>query len=648
MTRKKNNSSVNNSKWLENDLSKSTTLTLSISTFDDYRKIPLYPILEDINNGAPLLGRNHVNRPYRNCNEYLNTFFRLMREDFISVIRDTIKCLKKVKKNNQEICDMQRMWHYKNVKIHNINGKSTVTLYFQFDTPSRAMNIDYENNKQFKNGALLLLSKDQFTTFSLGIVTDTNKLNNGIVGVDVIDYKDVKKWHYIDLLEPSAFYEPYRYVMGVFQDMQENNFPMKNYIVYGLKDISFPSYLEKNSIYNINGIQFDILQNDQWPSAETLDMDINQYEAFKGALTKEFTMIQGPPGTGKTYIGLEIVKIIIENMYDTNKLTNPIMVVCMTNHALDQFLEGIWRITRNISRFGYGTKSDILVKYIPKMGAIHKSTSPGIYLDAKRNVKAAKQKENLHLFNFKEVDRNLGILDFSCIKNVLIAKGYNLWFKNSYDLLSWLFINISNVDDVNPMDFIKEQQLLDFWFTKSKHDKGNNKLYCITLKNIKLYYTNIQCQLNNLNKNSDQDELKIKNLKLSLKIMKTVEDYMMKHLKLYESKSLVECNNRKQRDLLEVRERWLLYYNWVNLFLTREDNCIESMKENIIQCRRDMNKFKSIGYLKPVKNKYVIGMTTTAAARNRYLLKNLKCPIGKYYYVLYFIYSFINSILLIV
>lgn len=630
MTKIKKDNCVIKSKWLENDLSKSTILTLSISTLDDYRQIPLYPILEDINNGPPSLCGNHVNKPYRSCNEYLDTFFRLMREDFISVIRDTLKCLKKIKKNNQEICDMQRIWCYRNVKIHNINGKSSVTVYFQFDTPSRAMNIDYENNKQFKNGALLLLSRDQFTTFSLGIITNTNKLNKGIVGVDVIDYKEVKKWSCIDLLEPSAFYEPYRYIMGVFQDMHEHNFPMKDYIVYGLKDISFPSYLLGNSVYKINGIKFDILQNDQWPSAETLHMDINQYEAFKGALTKEFAMIQGPPGTGKTYIGLEIVKIIIENMYNTKKLTNPIMVVCMTNHALDQFLEGIWRITRNISRFGFGTKSDILVKYIPKMSVVHKSTSADIYLDAKQNVKVSVKKKNAHLFNYKEVDCNQGILDLSCLKNVLIAKGYNLWFKNSYDLLSWLFINISNVDGIHPIDFIKKQQLLTSWLSKSKDDKDKNKLYCITLKNIKIYCTNIQCQLNSLNKNSDQNDLKIQELKLSLKIMKTIKDYMIKHLKLYKSESLVEYNNQKQRDSLEVRERWLLYYNWVRLFLIREDNCIESIKENIVQCRRDVNKYKSIEYLKPVKNKYVIGMTTTAAARNRYLLKSLKCPIGKY------------------
>ncbi|XP_060875365.1 NFX1-type zinc finger-containing protein 1-like [Metopolophium dirhodum] len=618
MTKKKKQDYTLEYKWLENDLSKSSMLTsVSRVDMDDYRCIPLYPTLEDITDGPPKLCANHVNRPYKNCDEYLNNFFRLMREDFVSVIRDTLKTYKRG-------LDIDTMWYYANVKIE-MKRNSSVTMFFRFDTPCHAKAFNYENSKRFKNGALLLLSKDKFTTFSLGIITDTFRLNKGIVGVDVVDFEEVNKWISIDLLEPQVFYEPYRYVLGVFQDLCETNFPMKNYIIHGLKEISYPSYLANNSIYTINGITFDILQNDQWPSAEILNMDINQYEAFKGALTKEFVMIQGPPGTGKTYIGLEIVKIIIENMYDTNKIKHPIMVVCMTNHALDQFLEGIWKITRNISRFGRGTKSDILVNYIPNMSVARKDECANIYVDAKRNVKTSIQKENEHLFNIKEVDRNEGVVDLSLLIQVLDESGFNTWFQDSYDLLAWLLHDISAVDGINPIDFIKKDKLLVSQLSKSNKNEANKKVYFITLKSIKLYCTRIQCQLNGMSQKDDEVPKK-QDLEHALKIMKTVEDYIVKHLKLYKSRS-ENYKIQNNRDLLEKRDRWLLYYNWVRLYLTKEYNSIENMKDTTRQCRRDMNKFKSIGYLKPVQNKYVIGMTTTAAAKNRYLLKNLKCPI---------------------
>ncbi|XP_025207579.1 NFX1-type zinc finger-containing protein 1-like isoform X2 [Melanaphis sacchari] len=624
MTKNKKEDYTLKYKWLENDLSKSSILT-SVSCFDDYRRIPLYPTLEDITNGPPLLSANCVDRPYKNCDEYLSNFFRLMREDFISVIRDTLKTINANKSVPER--EIDRMWYYANVKItKKIN--SSVTMYLQFDTPNQAQNFNYEDSKRFKNGALLLLSKDLFTTFSLGIVTDTLKLNKGIVGVDVVDFEEVYKWSSIDLLEPQVFYEPYRYVLGVFQDLCETNFPMKNYIIHSIREILYPSYLADNSVYTINGITFDILQNDQWPSAEVFNMDINQYEAFKGALTKEFVMIQGPPGTGKTYIGLEIVKVIIENMYDTKKLKHPILVVCMTNHALDQFLEGIWKITRNISRFGRGTKSNILVNYIPNMSVARKDECANIYVDAKRDVKASIQKENEHLFNIKEVDRNEGVVDLSLLKQVLNENGFNKWFQDSYDLLAWLLHDISFVNGINPIEFIKKDKLLSTRLSKLNNNEVNKKVYFITLKSIKLCCTQIQCQLNDMSRSLKDDNVsKKKDLENTLKIMKTIEDDIVKHLKLYKSGSSKKYKNQNNRDLLEKRDRWLLYYNWVRLYLTKEYNNIKDIKDNTRQCRRDMNKFKSIGFLKPVQNKYVIGMTTTAAAKNRYLLKNLKCPV---------------------
>lgn len=633
--RKKKITLTDDSRWLENDLSQSMQLTTTVSDLNDYRRIPLYPTLDDLANAPSSLRANRTNYSYKNCDEYLDVFFRLMREDFISVVRNSLKFLNKTNNHLHSTCSPPKMWHLQNVKIS--NKKSFITLFFQFDTPSRAKTINYENSQQFKNGALLLISKDEFTTFSLGVVTETYMLNRGIVGVDVIDFKKVEKWSYIDLLEPSVFYEPYRYVMAVFQDMCETNFPMKKYIVYGKKDISFPSYLRKNSVYNINGITFNILEPNEWPSADVLCLDINQYEAFKGALTKEFAMIQGPPGTGKTYIGLQIVKIIIQNMYITKQLTNPIMVVCMTNHALDQFLEGIWKITKNISRFGHGTNSDILVRFVPTMGIARKDKCSDIFIDAKQNIKTSIQQENLHLSHIREVEKNEGVLDLSYLMEVLTIEGFGSWFQNSYDLISWLFFDISYVNNIHTMDFIKT--FLDTLSKNSKNDQTekNINLFCISLKSIKLYFTQAQCQLDGLNSSLSTKDCcvsKKHDLKLTLKILKTIEDYMVKHLKLFSSDSdndgTIRINCDCNLNSLNNKQRWMLYYYWVDLFLKQEYKIVDNLNDSTRQYTRDMKKYKSIGFLKCVQNKHVIGMTTTAAAKNRYLLKNLKCPIGEY------------------
>ena len=74
------------------------------------------------------------------------------------------------------------------------------------------------------------------------------------------------------------------------------------------------------------------------------------------ALTRELAVIQGPPGTGKTYIALKVVRCLLDNSrfwFGNSTKGCPILVICYTNHALDQFLEGIIQnVPEKIVRLG--------------------------------------------------------------------------------------------------------------------------------------------------------------------------------------------------------------------------------------------------------------------------------------------------------
>lgn len=61
-------------------------------------------------------------------------------------------------------------------------------------------------------------------------------------------------------------------------------------------------------------------------------------------------------GTGKTFVGLKIVQALLQN-YRVRK-PGPILVVCYTNHALDQFLEGIYNFEPNLIRIGSRSRSE--------------------------------------------------------------------------------------------------------------------------------------------------------------------------------------------------------------------------------------------------------------------------------------------------
>lgn len=109
-------------------------------------------------------------------------------------------------------------------------------------------------------------------------------------------------------------------------------------------------------------------------------LDGARIAAVKAALTQKVTLIQGPPGTGKTHVGLQIVRVILANTKhkdaaarpgaagevpeddDDNRgadkpVVGPLICLCFTNHALDQFRTELQRVEiTNIVRIGGGCK----------------------------------------------------------------------------------------------------------------------------------------------------------------------------------------------------------------------------------------------------------------------------------------------------
>ncbi|EJT69065.1 hypothetical protein GGTG_13333 [Gaeumannomyces tritici R3-111a-1] len=78
-------------------------------------------------------------------------------------------------------------------------------------------------------------------------------------------------------------------------------------------------------------------------------LDRGQAAAFVAALTTEYALLQGPPGTGKSYLGVKLLQVLLACKHSAS--LGSIIVICYTNHALDQFLQhlravGISRIIR--------------------------------------------------------------------------------------------------------------------------------------------------------------------------------------------------------------------------------------------------------------------------------------------------------------
>lgn len=97
-------------------------------------------------------------------------------------------------------------------------------------------------------------------------------------------------------------------------------------------------------------VKFTVLQDETWPMKDALSFNDSQYDAFKLSLSHEFAVVQGPPGTGKTYLGIKVAKTLFENLKTVEGCL--MLVICYTNHALDQFLEALLDVTDSMVRIG--------------------------------------------------------------------------------------------------------------------------------------------------------------------------------------------------------------------------------------------------------------------------------------------------------
>lgn len=83
---------------------------------------------------------------------------------------------------------------------------------------------------------------------------------------------------------------------------------------------------------------------------------------------------------GKTFIGRVLVRVLFENMQLWNPArTHPLLVVCYTNHALDQFLESILEDFNDselskgfptVVRLGGRCKNELLQRYTPYLSTL--------------------------------------------------------------------------------------------------------------------------------------------------------------------------------------------------------------------------------------------------------------------------------------
>ncbi|XP_061172162.1 NFX1-type zinc finger-containing protein 1-like [Saccostrea echinata] len=373
---------------------------------NDFRKIPILPTRDDIFH-EPFLRKNLIEGFYDNLDHYLDIQFRLLREDCIAQLRGGIFEYIEAKTidANREIRRLQDVKLYKNVTIVSKEESTNGLLHEIKLDQYQVSRVRWERSKRLLYGSLLCLSPDNFDTLYFAVIenADYDKIKTDCtIKVSMRKGKgqlEVPLGLSMTMVESSAYFESYKHVLSSLQNIKEEDLPFRRYIVEGCKDIKPPSYVEEdeeieydlepiinqNFIFRVFNHRVDKKQyrllSDEWPSAEELHLDESQFQALKCALTREFVIIQGPPGTGKTHLGLVIAKVLLHNktywmneqkVYErlpvrgafrryppprlTEEASSAMLIVCYTNHALDQFMEGIVNFLDPDSKQRWGSK----------------------------------------------------------------------------------------------------------------------------------------------------------------------------------------------------------------------------------------------------------------------------------------------------
>jgi len=409
---------------------------------ENYYGIPILPRVTEITNDSkPDLECNKVEGSYTDWNHYLSVQFRLLREDFISPLR-------------QGICDYVNshgdQFHRQNIRVYKrVHVHEPLCLYsgigfqLQFDV-SHLQHVQWEHSRRLIFGSLLCLSSDEFATvlFASVVKRDPKLLKEGYITVKFegdVNAFEIEPQREFTMVESTAYFEAYRHILCRLQAVRTPP-PFKAYIVEcrSPKPLPPPSYLSGNRRHNCFDLTalgvkdpVQLLDPHAWPHHEEVSLDKSQLTAVQMALTQELSLIQGPPGTGKTYIGLKIVEVLLQNKqtWDQN-MTSPILVVCYTNHALDQFLEGILKFDNkaNIIRIGGRSKCKEMEPYMLRkiMDQCHAAKSFAHYQykpwrEARSTMKQEQRSicQVMHNVSNMSMEGKLKILNFHTLEHVM-------------------------------------------------------------------------------------------------------------------------------------------------------------------------------------------------------------------------------------
>jgi hypothetical protein len=363
----------------------------------DITQIAIIPTEREIRTGSPefLPSPLHSGEHFlQGVDRLFDTYFRLHRHDILGEVKHVIKDLLDYSLRDTKQNDRIQLFSLKNTSAFTYNGagvtyirstrKHGIEVQIRFRTPLSLQQSTasqrrkwWNTTKRLENGTLLCLIlfqdgkgtpifftvsekntnlKDKFSLLSYDGPVISGKLTSTITTSQLSTL--VVNFHRTDglLVEfpgvvPATFMPVLENLQNMRKDGRSN---LSRWLLEPEPDksrifIPPPRYTRLPEFaFDLSPIIIDpTISMALKPGVNSADiqkklrqsttLDEGQCEALVAALSREFALIQGPPGTGKSHVGIQLVRVLLANKSKAS--LGPIIVVCYTNHALDQFLE---------------------------------------------------------------------------------------------------------------------------------------------------------------------------------------------------------------------------------------------------------------------------------------------------------------------
>jgi hypothetical protein len=344
---------------------KTTKPHISQATLDTSTYAAILPTYAELTEPIPSdLVKNRPNRKWDSVEQYLHSHYHLLRQDFIEQFKEGIIDYNSSEKYKQPVFTDVRIEHF-GVAQDCIKVRLSFRLTRQLSETKMLKILMF--------GSLLCLSPSDGNYTDQG--RDELKFTEDTMIFGVVVGRDIEQWqvdiepyrpidierllNYIDrdfvMVESPVFFRSVEPVLQAIKDMKDGDMPFEREIVNCEYVSTPPKYILDNPLVDISILRKDDENQtvnvlaDEWVSDSETKLDSSQNNSIASLFKNRLTLIRGPPGTGKTFIGTYATRLLVKKLEGTNR---PIVVICYTNHALDQFLEGLIDHVPNLVRVG--------------------------------------------------------------------------------------------------------------------------------------------------------------------------------------------------------------------------------------------------------------------------------------------------------